>query len=114
PRQPGHHTMSNPERTEPSPADMKTLNTPADRETIDHPLVEREVARPMSAGTADTGLLAEHTALFEPDLLGDFNARWTDVQTSFVDEPRRAVEQADALVSDVIKRIADSFGRERA
>jgi hypothetical protein len=36
------------------------------------------------------------------------------VQTSVVDEPRRAVEQADALVSDVIQRIGDSFGRERS
>jgi hypothetical protein len=101
-----------PERTEPLPADMRTFNTPADRETIDRPATDREVTRMASAGPADTG--AERAALFESDVLDNFNSRWTQVQTSFVDEPRRAVEQADALVSDVIQRIGDSFGRERS
>ena len=101
-----------PERAEPLPADMRTVNMPADSETIDHPVVEREVRRASSAGLADTN--ADRAALFESDLLDAFNARWTEVQTSFVDEPRRAVEQADALVSDVIQRIGDSFGRERS
>jgi len=100
-----------PERTEPLPVDTKTVNTPADRERYDRPVLEREIPR-ASAGLADNG--ADHTALFEPDLLRDFNSRWSEVQTSFVDEPRRAVEQADALVSDVIQRIGDSFGRERS
>lgn len=102
----------NPERTEPLSADMRTINMPADRETSDHPVVEREVTRPASPVLADGG--ADRAALFESDLLDNFNARWTDVQTSFVDEPRRAVEQADALVSDVIQRIGDSFSRERS
>jgi|KBSSwiStaDraftv2_1062776.scaffolds.fasta_scaffold264002_2 hypothetical protein len=101
-----------PERTEPLPADMRTFNTPADRETIDRPATDREVTRVATAGLADTG--GERAALFESDLLDSFNERWTQVQTSFVDEPRRAVEQADALVSDVIQRIGDSFGRERS
>jgi len=35
------------------------------------------------------------------------------VQTGFVDEPRAAVEQADALVAEVMKRLADSFATER-
>jgi len=103
-----------PERIEPTPADMRTINTPPmDRETIDRPPVDREVARPVTTVAADAGT-AERAALFEDNLLNDFNARWTDVQTGFVDEPRRAVEQADQLVSDIIQRIADSFGRERA
>jgi len=66
------------------------------------------------AQLADQGQGSEHTALFESSVLSEFNTRWTDIQTGFVDEPRRAVQQADALVSDVIQRIADSFGKERA
>jgi len=31
-----------------------------------------------------------------------------------VDEPRRAVERADELVAEVIKRLADSFAHERS
>jgi|SRR6516165_6737549 len=44
----------------------------------------------------------------------DFRRRWTDVQAAFVDEPRRAVEQADALVSDVVKRLTDGFASARS
>lgn len=41
-------------------------------------------------------------------------AGWNQVQTSFVDEPRHAVEQADSLVANVVKRIAEQFAAERA
>ena len=74
--------------------------------------VERDVQREMPARQASRD--AEHTALFEQSVLSEFNTRWTDIQTGFVDEPRRSVQQADALVQDVIKRIADSFGSERS
>jgi hypothetical protein len=56
----------------------------------------------------------EDTYLFDEEELRDFRARWDQVQTSFVDEPRHAVEQADALVGTVVKRIADQFSEERA
>jgi hypothetical protein len=86
------------------------------------PTIERDVQRdvqlnvdrlaqsnaPMAAETS------ERTALFQPPVLSEFNVRWTDIQAGFVDEPRRAVQQADALVSDVIQRIGESFTNERA
>jgi hypothetical protein len=52
--------------------------------------------------------------LFPDDELHNFRARWDQVQTSFVDEPRQAVEQADSLVANVVKRIAEQFSAERA
>ena len=54
-----------------------------------------------------------HGPLFDEQALRDFRARWDQVQTSFVDEPRHAVEQADALVATVIQRISDQFAEER-
>jgi hypothetical protein len=54
------------------------------------------------------------TALFPDTDAADFRRRWTEVQTSFVDEPRHAVEQADELVAGVMKRLAESFASERA
>jgi hypothetical protein len=51
--------------------------------------------------------------LFPDDELHNFRARWDQVQTSFVDEPRQAVEQADSLVANVVKRIAEQFSTER-
>lgn len=52
-------------------------------------------------------------ALFPDNELRDFRSRWDQVQTSFVDEPRAAVEQADSLVASVVKRIAEQFASER-
>ena len=54
------------------------------------------------------------TPLFPDDELHNFRARWDQIQTSFVDEPREAVEQADNLVANVVKRIAEQFSNERA
>ena len=52
--------------------------------------------------------------LFAENELRDFRARWDQVQTSFVDEPRHAVEQADTLVATVVKHIAEQFAEERS
>ena len=42
-----------------------------------------------------------------------FQRRWETIQTGFVDEPRRTVEQADELVAEVMKRLAEGFAAER-
>src|SRR5215212_12255331 len=52
--------------------------------------------------------------LFPPDVMAQFRERWTDAQTGFVDEPRQAVERADELVAEAIKRLAESFSEERS
>jgi len=43
-----------------------------------------------------------------------FRSRWTEVQTGFVDEPRHAVEQADGLVAEMMKQLAEVFADERS
>jgi hypothetical protein len=51
--------------------------------------------------------------LFADDAAGELKERWTDIQAGFVDEPRASVERADALVAEVMQRLADSFATER-
>jgi hypothetical protein len=51
--------------------------------------------------------------LLPQDQIGRFTARWQEIQAGFVDEPRRSVEQADALVADLMQRLAASFSNER-
>ena len=51
--------------------------------------------------------------LFSNDSIQGFRSRWTALQTGFVDEPRRSVEQADELVAEVIKDLASTFSDER-
>jgi hypothetical protein len=41
-----------------------------------------------------------------------FRTRWNEIQGKFVDEPRSAVQQADALVSEVIEQITQMFTNE--
>ena len=53
------------------------------------------------------------TPLFQSGQEQEFRSRWNEIQTGFVDEPRRAVEQADSLVAEVIKRLAETFANER-
>jgi len=52
--------------------------------------------------------------LFPNNELQDFRTRWDDIQTAFVDEPRRAVEQADSLVASAMQRLAEVFANERS
>lgn len=46
--------------------------------------------------------------------VNDLQRRWSDVQAGFVDEPRQAVQQADALVAGAMKRLAEVFAAERS
>jgi hypothetical protein len=57
---------------------------------------------------------AEREPLFAGDDAEQFRSRWQEVQTGFVDEPRKAVEDADSLVADLMKRLAESFSQERS
>jgi hypothetical protein len=58
--------------------------------------------------------LRNPTPLFPGDELQDLRNRWNAVQANFVDEPRRAVEQADGLVASAMKRLAEVFAEERS
>ena len=60
--------------------------------------------------TGEEGQLA---ALFLPDVAKDFRSCWDAVQISFVDDPRLAGQQADELVAQVMKSLAETFSSER-
>jgi len=65
------------------------------------------------AGMARGGGEQTGQQLFPEDVANDFRSKWDRVQTSFVDEPRKAVQEADELVAQAIKRLAESFAEER-
>jgi hypothetical protein len=52
--------------------------------------------------------------LFSKPEMGDFRSQWSKLQTGFVDEPRRTVENADKLVAAVMQRLAEGFANERS
>jgi hypothetical protein len=87
------------------------------RQPADGGLTTADLAREDSASKSavpDQRVGDAPAALFPAEDARDFQARWDAVQVSFVDEPRRAVEQADSLVAEALKRQAEIFAAARA
>jgi predicted lipid-binding transport protein (Tim44 family) len=61
------------------------------------------------ARAADTS----DVSLFPHEEADGFRARWEAIQTGFVDEPKSAVAEADALVAQVVTRLAEVFSDEK-
>ena len=78
-----------------------------------------EAAAPHPSGEAEeSGDRDGDEARLQP-LLADeeaegFRGRWQSIQTEFVDDPQQSVEQADALVAELMQQLARSFSDERA
>jgi hypothetical protein len=53
-------------------------------------------------------------SLFADDQLSGFRSRWNEIQVGFVDDPQHAVEQADALVSDLVEQLTAGFSEARS
>jgi hypothetical protein len=107
---------------------------PADDETADDIPLTREDAADDEAGAdrrdrgaavsagpeppSSTGRPVSGSEVREPllsDEQGDrFEQRWHEIQTSFVDEPREAVEQADTLVAELMQELAAGFSESRS
>ena len=43
----------------------------------------------------------------------EFQSRWDAIQTGFVDDPRVAVNEADALIESAMKEISEEFSDKR-
>jgi hypothetical protein len=52
--------------------------------------------------------------LLDPTESEYLRTRWIEIQGRFVDEPRSAVQQADALVSEVVEKITQMFANEHS
>jgi len=76
------------------------------------PPLDSERGQAVEAGSAAQP--GTHAPLFDENEGRGFRARWDGIQTGFVDEPRTAVEQADTLVAEMMKRLAEVFANERA
>ena len=67
-----------------------------------------------STANRDENAQADASPLFPAGEATSFRTRWSEAQTSFVDEPRHAVEQADGLVAEMMQRLATVFADERS
>ena len=55
----------------------------------------------------------ERAALVTRDRAESYSARWDSVKGEFVDEPRRAVADADALVGELLDELQELFKQQR-
>jgi hypothetical protein len=62
----------------------------------------------------DTNAGSSSVALLDREESEHLRSRWNEIQGMFVDEPRSAVQQADALVSEVIEQITQMFTNEHS
>ena len=63
---------------------------------------------------SDEGRSADREPLLPAAETQELRERWQQVQTDFVDDPRQAVHTADALVADLMQRLAASFADRRS
>lgn len=80
-------------------------------ETIVHEAPMGETITHEAPVHTNAGSLA---ALLSREVSEHFRTRWNEIQGKFVDEPRSAVQQADALVSEVIENITQMFANEHS
>ena len=96
--------------------------------THDGPVTTTEQIASMGGGTqsrfgspAETAVPDDETGTAEEpqaQLLADpelesIREQWKEIQFAFVDEPRQAVQDADALVAELMQRLAQTFASER-
>lgn len=67
-----------------------------------------------TSAPATAAASAGQAPLLTEDKAAAFRTRWDTIQASFVDEPRQSVEQADSLVAEAIKHLAEVFAQERS
>jgi hypothetical protein len=66
-----------------------------------------------AAGAVQQGA-QEHTPLLPEQEVQSLRSRWEEIQVAFVDSPHHAVQEADGLVAEAMKRLAEVFAAERA
>jgi cell pole-organizing protein PopZ len=75
---------------------------------------EEDTRTTQNGAAAPAATAGAQTPLLTEDKAAAFRARWDTIQASFVDEPRQSVEQADSLVAEAIKHLAEVFAQERS
>jgi hypothetical protein len=85
---------------------LSTADLAGRSDTHDTAAIAREPDRePSSEDSAEP--------LFPSQETQDLRDRWHAIQAGFVDEPRKAVQDADGLVAAAMKRLAEIFASER-
>ena len=108
--------MENENKAGLSTADLAGRTRDQDRDRVPDAAERPEPVGATTTPPASTTAAADEgaTLLFDSGDAERYRSRWTEIQTGFVDDPRHTVEQADGLVAEVMKRLAEVFADERS
>lgn len=105
--------MSTPESTlYDNDSSTRSYDSSDDAKTRPLNVVDTDTDRDRDDSDLDSPNKAEASYL-RHDAKNEVNTRWQEVQTEFVDDPRKSVAHAHQLVSDAVQRIVDTFTEER-
>jgi hypothetical protein len=98
-------TLTTRDIASPAPAPEQVEEVPP--ETTDEPRDE------VTPETASEPRVDDDGPLLPEDQGTELQSRWEAIQVRFVDDPRNAVEEADALVASTMQQLADGFASAR-
>ena len=101
-------------RTDETLSTRDIASPPAQEETLrdgTDAVEEPQAAEPDAPAAAEQR--TDGGPLLPEDQGAELQTRWEAIQTRFVDDPRSAVEEADALVASTMQQLADSFASAR-
>ncbi|MFF8730471.1 hypothetical protein ACF073_28915 [Streptomyces sp. NPDC015171] len=124
---PGESTTTHQTRSAAGATDLSGLDRPAAEgpdagagtaDARDASTASKTSDTPETSDTSDTSARSADSDEEAPQLLTGaedegFRDRWQKIQTNFVDDPREAVHDADALVADVMQTLATTFAHHK-
>jgi ElaB/YqjD/DUF883 family membrane-anchored ribosome-binding protein len=92
------------------------MSEQTEQTTHAHPGVDEAMQeeRSMEQQSDKAGRDNDRVPLFATDDVERFRQRWESLQSSFVDQPRQTVEEADNLVNDLMRQLTAGFGEKRS
>ena len=82
---------------------------------LDDPIVhETPIVDPVTYSAPSSTIVDAPVPLLKREESEHLRTRWNEIQGQFVDEPRAAVQKADALVSEVVEKITQMFASEHS
>jgi hypothetical protein len=108
----GETTTDDVRRTGQGAADAEP---PLSTDQIANPGAAQDAAPRTGAGTTESdGAGSGPAQLLDPADREAMTGRWRDIQADFVDQPQKAMKDADALVAGLMQQLAQMFSQERS
>lgn len=101
-------------RTDPRETSEAARRTPPPTADTPRPPERSVPAADIPSDVPSTPTVTEAISLLPEEAASQFRSRWDLIQGGFVDDPRRSVDQAGALVEDALQQLSAVFEEKRS